>query len=109
MKFGNYDELPLTKAQMRQRLSHLLGRALWKEGTPFSSEIQLPERKVSRKPSRFENDLEGAFREIVAEVKERGISTDYLLDAILNDDSDNNENQYRDWLFIRVRLVPVRQ
>jgi hypothetical protein len=105
MKFGNYDKLPLTKAQRGQRLSHLLGRAVWEEGAPFSSEIQLQERKVSRKLPCFENELEAAFREIAAEVKARGIPSGYLLGIIFNDESDNDENLYRDWLFIRVRLV----
>jgi len=103
-KFGNYDELPMSKEQMGQRLSEVLGRSLWREGTPFSSEIPLRERKVNRKPRRFENDLETAFKDIAAEVKERGIPSEYLLEVIFND-VDNNENQYMDWLFIRVRLV----
>ena len=103
MKFVNHDDLPLTKGQMRQRLSHLLGREIWKGGIPFSSEIQLLERRVSRKPDLFENDLEAAFRAIIAGAQD--VSTDYLLEVILNDDPDNHENQFRDWLFVRVRLV----
>jgi len=102
-KFGNYDELPLSKEQMRQHLSHLLGREIWNGGTPFTSEIELPERMVSRKPDRFANDLEAAFREIASGA--RDVPGDYLIEVILNDDLDNHENEFRDWLFIRVRLV----
>ncbi len=103
--FGNYRELPLSKDQIRQRLSQLLARSIWKEGTRFGTEIRLPERKVSRKPSRFENDLQAVFSEIVAEVAERGVPSDYVVDVNLNDDSGNHENRFRDWLFIHVRLV----
>jgi hypothetical protein len=105
VRFSNYDKLPLSKEQMLQRLSQLLGRSIWKEGTPFSEEIRLPERKVSRKPSRFANDLQDVFGGIAAEVTKRGVPSDYLLEVILYDESDNNQNQYRDWLFIRVRLL----
>lgn len=101
--FGNYDELPLTKEEMCKRLSNLLEREIWKGGTPFSSEIELPERRVSRKPDRLENELEVAFGEIAAGA--RDLPADYLVEVILNDDLDNHENEFRDWLFIRVRLV----
>src|ERR1700720_4107077 len=76
--FGNYDELPVGKEEMCKRLSELLGRSVWKEGTPFTSTIPLRERRVSRKPIRFEKDLESAFKEIVAEVKEKSTPSEYL-------------------------------
>ena len=76
VKFGNYDELPLTKEEMHQRLSCLLGREIWKGGTPFSSQIQLQDRKVSRKPCFFENDLEAAFKDIAAELSAKDVPSD---------------------------------
>jgi hypothetical protein len=103
--FGNYGELPLSRAQIRQRLSLLLGRAIWKDGVPFSREIRLPEQRVSRKPSLFENDLEVAFKALAAEFKAKDVPSDYHAEVILNDDADNHANECRDWLLIRVRLL----